>query len=75
MTRLDKFEALSKHVIYGPLARRLPERDFDFIVEFLKENDHLDNNTFTLKVNRLFLTSERSKFHAIICDLLLASRI
>lgn len=70
MTRLEALRDRCQRYPYQKNAKRLSEAEFDSMVEFLEENDHLGHLEFEYAVNRMFLDRPKAKNFAIIQELL-----
>lgn len=71
MTRLEAFKDRCQRYPYAKLAKRLSEADFDRVVAFIEDNDHLAHLEFEYAVNRMFLNDKnRTKNYTIMMELL-----
>lgn len=70
-TRLQLFESRCReHLVYRRLAKRISETEFDKIVAFIEDNDHLGVNDFELAINRMYLKEPKTKSWPIVQELL-----
>lgn len=70
-TRLQLFESRCReHLIYRRLAKRIDEAEFDRIVTFIEDNDHLNHEQFEQAVNRMYLNEPKTKHWPIVQELL-----
>lgn len=53
MKRRDKFESLRGHLIIGKMFKKLTAKEVKFCEEFLDATEGLDDDRYSLTVNRL----------------------
>lgn len=70
MTRIEALKLKVKQYPYEKSAKKLSEADFDRVVEFIDDNDHLGHLEFEYAVNRMFLDKPKPKHFAIMQELL-----
>lgn len=76
MKRIEKLKYLSSEdAWYKKLCLKLTEAEFDQLIEIIQDNDDLNNDQFTLLVNRYFLDKKnKPKNWTAMSDILLACR-
>jgi len=71
MRRIDIFRSLIKQYFYRSIYKRLNKKEVALCEMFLIENESLNRNEFTLKLNRWFLDEmNKPKRHADMWALL-----
>jgi hypothetical protein len=68
--RLEALTIRCSQLPYKKVANKLSEAEFDKMVAFLEDNDHLGHLEFEYAVNRMFLDKDKSKNWSIIQELL-----
>ncbi len=64
MSRISNLIAMPAHPVLGKLFNKLNQTELDAVVEFVRENDHLDDNAYMEKANRWHMDSPRPKHHS-----------
>lgn len=76
MNRLDNFNKLENHPFYNKYFNKLNNIEKKIAMEFIKQNDLLNNDEYATKAVRLFLDlKNKPKNWVIIEELLIASLI
>lgn len=73
MTRLEALKIKVQQYPYQKSARKLTEGEFDTLVAFIEDHEHLGHLEFEYAVNRMFLNREKSKNWVIMTELLMVS--
>lgn len=63
MGRQQNLIKLSAHPINSKLFSKLTQSELDFVIGFVKDNEHLDRNEYMAKANRLFIDGQKPKHH------------
>lgn len=75
MSRLQALEAFCKEWHGKRLARKLTEAEFDSVVEFIEDNEHLDHLTFERRAQlwHLFSAEKTPKNLPIMIEILMSA--
>lgn len=75
MTRLEKFDSFKNHPMLSREYNKLTKANIALCEAFLIETAALDNSSYVLRVNRMFVDSAEKPRHWIaINELLLSAR-
>lgn len=69
-SRLIALQDRAQRYPYKKSLEKLTEAEFDLIVEFIDDHDHLGHLEFEYAVNRMFLDKEKPKGWAVIQEIL-----
>ena len=73
MTRLEALKIKSGELYYRKLALKLTESEYDQVVQFIEDNDHLGHLEFEYAINRMFLDMpNKPKNWGVIMELIMA---
>jgi hypothetical protein len=65
MTRTERFLAMKYHPMFSKLVKRLSKQEFQLCLDFLKETETLNNDQFTIKVNRWYVGDANKPKHHV----------
>lgn len=72
--RFDKLMSFQNHTMHKKMFKKLSQQELGMLINFVKENENINVNEYTYKVNRWLLDQEKPKNHAVMWALALMAK-